>query len=1093
MFPDISGSFIKATKKNSAIREHQDLEAISPLTMSSEEGNYDRDLVKLEMERDPKKRSGRWMRVYRIDYTVTRQRIQRCIERETDVAKIQAATKLKDALSNHDSYVFCKICYDNKSLPLLSALISCKSRTGISNQNIAQHLRVRAGKCQEHATALEEDEREQMNKKKMSSMTTVQTTTSAGAVSSCASSKLSVATSNTGTADIRSMIDEMWTTTTIGRKKMKAMIREIHIRAFHFFSDANISPNSLLHESFSELLHYCVHSGKYLATASLDDIKMGKYRYRSIQVEQFTEMVMTIREAVVRVREYHKITTGKPVAPPFIYIAHDIWDGRRRCILGLSVFFSDPVYGSCLQIPLGFVVSKGKTATVVAEQSQSILQRYGIFVSDLLKPINDTTNSALAAGRLIVGGGIDGMTESGSCDMHKGSLVVNHASGFLVRKKKKAVVDSFPECVDFRNKVRQMVQYVCDQKSKDRFKRYSAIVKEKMKCDVIHMPVPNSTRTNGVFIMYEAVLRSYWALLNFNMFLPKTEEAFGPLYLTRDQWAQLAEYTAVYYPVKQFLTRIQSDNFGVLSLGRVYLGLMLDKLYPTVDKGNIFQLNFERMRLNVVDVFDGKKQWFPSDNYTAIPKITMAYIPGCSHKKTMKPLSVVTQNTKLLVERLFRECETYFGRSTHDEDMSILFNPVTLVEGVRYLTKIGLVSEGDIEAMEKTLINTIADYFYGGAPAVEAFLSPNKEAESDVDDYDETDLTDDAAEEEENQFLRRAKKRSKRESSLDFGTSDGNKGEEGESLRRKGKSQDVVIVDVNLEEIREDVRRQYVLFKSFFAGLQSDQWLSIMKQYPSKILQTELTNEKSLALAKKMSGHSQKYMHDIGQKKLPIVNRDLIPIDVLYTNERFDLLKFWFDNKRKYHLLYPVAMIILSKPPTNARQERLFSWATWFDTSLRSNLSETGFEMRLLEKANRRFVEEEKHRRKEQEDGDSKDYTFHFDTCMEMIDDEEKIVGGLINQEDDVDQHAINQEELGDTEGSTSGNDEEDVVITTFDDNILAEDLNITMTDGSKTLCDIEDDDSCSDELEMCRIAVREYRTTLEEEQTVDKGGDTMS
>jgi len=47
-----------------------------------------------------------------------------------------------------------------------------------------------------------------------------------------------------------------------------------------------------------------------------------------------------------------------------------------------------------------------------------VLERYGITAFDLLRAVNDTTNSALAAGCLILGGGIDQKHESGTCMMH---------------------------------------------------------------------------------------------------------------------------------------------------------------------------------------------------------------------------------------------------------------------------------------------------------------------------------------------------------------------------------------------------------------------------------------------------------------------------------------------------------------------------------------------------------------------------------------------------------------------------------------------------------------------------------------------------
>lgn len=204
------------------------------------------------------------------------------------------------------------------------------------------------------------------------------------------------------------------------KKRKELVIRGIHLRIFRFFSDANISPHAGKNQSLAELLHFCMRNGGFASQIPEESLRLGRRRYYSLQAEQFSEMVQVISTAVLRVRTYHQRKSGRKDSPPgFIYVAHDIWDGKRKCILGVSIFMADPTSGVNVQLPVGFVTSKGKSAQIIAQQTLQLLDRYGIIQSDLLKPINDTTNSALAAGRLIIGGGVDGLSESGGATCTK--------------------------------------------------------------------------------------------------------------------------------------------------------------------------------------------------------------------------------------------------------------------------------------------------------------------------------------------------------------------------------------------------------------------------------------------------------------------------------------------------------------------------------------------------------------------------------------------------------------------------------------------------------------------------------------------------
>ena len=81
---------------------------------------------------------------------------------------------------------------------------------------------------------------------------------------------------------------------------------------------------------------------------------------------------------------------------------------------------------------------------IVSKQSVSILAVFSISKQDLYCPINDTTNSALAAGRLIIG-----TKDNGGCGKHEAELIIKHATGQVVHCRNHSIVDSFKECDDF--------------------------------------------------------------------------------------------------------------------------------------------------------------------------------------------------------------------------------------------------------------------------------------------------------------------------------------------------------------------------------------------------------------------------------------------------------------------------------------------------------------------------------------------------------------------------------------------------------------------------------------------------------------------
>ena len=73
----------------------------------------------------------------------------------------------------------------------------------------------------------------------------------------------------------------------------------------------------------------------------------------------------------------------------------------------------------------------------------------------------------------------------------------------------------------------------------------------------------------------------------------------------------------------------------------------------------------------------------------------------------------------------------------------------------------------------------------------------------------------------------------------------------------------------------------------------------------------------------------------------------------------FDVLGWWHHHQNDYPCMYPSALLWLSKPTTNAFQERVFSLGSWFDSSrlMRWQTAHT-FQLRTLECITRQLCQD---------------------------------------------------------------------------------------------------------------------------------------
>ena len=84
---------------------------------------------------------------------------------------------------------------------------------------------------------------------------------------------------------------------------------------------------------------------------------------------------------------------------PFLIVAHDGWDGKRKLIFGVSLFFIHPANLIIYRIPVGLTEPIGKNADDLAKLTMDVLERCGGEAADIFRSVSDNTNVAVATGR----------------------------------------------------------------------------------------------------------------------------------------------------------------------------------------------------------------------------------------------------------------------------------------------------------------------------------------------------------------------------------------------------------------------------------------------------------------------------------------------------------------------------------------------------------------------------------------------------------------------------------------------------------------------------------------------------------------------
>ena len=226
-------------------------------------------------------------------------------------------------------YVICKHCFNNPTKTLDNATV------GLSNSRITNfkmnHMKTH------HHMSLEEF---------LSSQTCASTISSLSNSSSTTKSKGT--TTQTSLAHFKKPKTQ----------SKDDQIKSLHSLIYNFINDNNLPMHTNDKQDFWDMLMYSHNTGALFEHLVEKDLKFGQRKFEQIRSNSISNTTMVISSFIKRSRCFYKDSTGKQQG--FISVCHDLWDGKFRELLGLSITFIDTISMKLFLIPLGLITAKGK-------------------------------------------------------------------------------------------------------------------------------------------------------------------------------------------------------------------------------------------------------------------------------------------------------------------------------------------------------------------------------------------------------------------------------------------------------------------------------------------------------------------------------------------------------------------------------------------------------------------------------------------------------------------------------------------------------------------------------------------------------------
>ena len=258
--------------------------------------------------------------------------------------------------------VVCSLCFDEPNVSLsnsvlqLSTKVNKKGDKNANVSNVASHVERKAKQGEPvHAQLWKDFKEKKSSTSQQDDTMSIMSVGTAGTV-------------GTGTRSVGTHPYSEW----VGMSRAQ-IINKLHELIYVFVNDANIAAHVVRNPKLWNVIEFAVTNGRQLVGIDKDALQMGRHKFNSMQAISFGTMVHTVERLVEDTREYFRRVTKKTV--PFIYIGHDIWDGKNKSILGLCLFLASPLLKELLVIPVAMLRNRGKDAQAIADQSHKALQR----------------------------------------------------------------------------------------------------------------------------------------------------------------------------------------------------------------------------------------------------------------------------------------------------------------------------------------------------------------------------------------------------------------------------------------------------------------------------------------------------------------------------------------------------------------------------------------------------------------------------------------------------------------------------------------------------------------------------------------------
>lgn len=183
----------------------------------------------------------------------------------------------------------------------------------------------------------------------------------------------------------------------------KAVMNKFHNLLVEFATNNDISERIVTDHTncpeFKNMIQFTMEHANQLS--GKPDLLPGRFKFQSLRKTKWETLVAAIAWRVRVTRDYWKELLGHPI--PFIVLCQDVWESKKKDVLGVTIMFLDPVAGTYEQIPIGLSLVGSKKSDELSEQILGILFACGIHMPDLYKSANDTTNSSAKIGFLLTG------------------------------------------------------------------------------------------------------------------------------------------------------------------------------------------------------------------------------------------------------------------------------------------------------------------------------------------------------------------------------------------------------------------------------------------------------------------------------------------------------------------------------------------------------------------------------------------------------------------------------------------------------------------------------------------------------------------